>query len=700
MGKIKDKSTNLLLLFLMISIPLLSLMSIILVNGESLGPTRTDERVIVLKGNIVTMNDQREVIQAGKVVVEGEKIAEVLTSSQSVPPEYLGSDYTEIDTSGYIYPGLINIHSHPLYNMLPIWNVPDSYTNRYQWTNEPEYKPEVSYPKQLLTGSEYHLTAEVAKYAEVKELVGGGVAIQGIGAVNSKYSNILIHNVEMSNYGEDYIYQNVASVDGFDEEYYLERYEDGRMKAFFVHLCEGIDTKSSNEFDTLKEKGLLNDATVIIHGAGMETSDFQDLAAAEGHMVWSPLSNLLLYGETADVVTAHQKGVEISLGPDWSPSGSKNVLNELKYADMLNRYEYDSYFSYQDLVEMVTVNPAHACAWQDNCGSIEIDKYAEIMVVHNTTGTDPYRTLVEATEKDIELVLVQGDPLYGDVALMEELKGDDMEVIVSDEGFQKAVDTTKDGVEFGNQRLSEIIDTLKDSMQFDKDFESDKYDVMHPIELDPLFTCDDEVFFKSIRNARNMDVEFDIEKEYYWWRGNYSYTNGGNVQPKIDDKLKIQSHEITPEPVMDGNDVFIEVRIASNYTVSKVMVDYRLSAGPIVNRELTFVDGSYSVSLGSFPGGKEMVYSITAVSALGNSVTSPDYNLTILEGSSDDDNPDDDDDGIDEGNGSDGGLVESNLLILIIVMVIILAVMVIVFVIFVKKRKNGDSDYPDDDNNE
>ena len=47
-------------------------------------------------------------------------------------------------------------------------------------------------------------------------------------------------------------------------------------------------------------------------------------------MVWSPMSNLLLYGATSRVKSARDNGVRIGLGSDWAVSGSKNLLGELK----------------------------------------------------------------------------------------------------------------------------------------------------------------------------------------------------------------------------------------------------------------------------------------------------------------------------------------------------------------------------------
>ena len=49
-------------------------------------------------------------------------------------------------------------------------------------------------------------------------------------------------------------------------------------------------------------------------------------------VVWSPYSNMLLYGETMDIKAAIEAGVTIGLGSDWTPTGSKSVLEELVVA--------------------------------------------------------------------------------------------------------------------------------------------------------------------------------------------------------------------------------------------------------------------------------------------------------------------------------------------------------------------------------
>ena len=53
-------------------------------------------------------------------------------------------------------------------------------------------------------------------------------------------------------------------------------------------------------------------------------------------LIWSPRSNIELYGVTTDVALAKEQGVKIAVAPDWSPSGSDGLLQELKYVATWN----------------------------------------------------------------------------------------------------------------------------------------------------------------------------------------------------------------------------------------------------------------------------------------------------------------------------------------------------------------------------
>ena len=126
---------------------------------------------ILLEGTIVTMNAAREVIHGGRVLVRDGVIAAVWRGAK--PPN--GVDLTGVVRAplgphAYIYPGLINLHDHPFYGVLPLWQPPSShrqpglgrplgtepYGNRYQWNSAGVTQPEeaarlISNPSTILT---------------------------------------------------------------------------------------------------------------------------------------------------------------------------------------------------------------------------------------------------------------------------------------------------------------------------------------------------------------------------------------------------------------------------------------------------------------------------------------------------------------------------------------------------------------------
>lgn len=522
---------------------LMTLGTVIAAGGFSSAAMRAQSTVwdasrgLLLDGVVVTMNGARDVLPQGHVLIRDGRIAAVWNGS--IPPTSIVLDsvvHAELGPNALIYPGLINLHDHPLNGALPLWQPPSShvqssfgrpsgtepYSNRYQWSvdSPPELRRLLAAPRTVLTEPiALNLAAEVVKYGEARMILGGATANQGANP-NPAYDTLLARNVDNSNFGRDRIDNFVPAISSLTGTTLMDvvtRLRDGDLDAWIVHLAEGVqdadrrpgDSVSSRaEFDELRGKGLLTDATVIVHGVGLAPRDFADMAAAPparsdavgdglgAKLVWSPLSNLLLYGTTTSVYDALAAGVVVALGTDWSPSGSTNLLMELKVADRVLRDERllgsrrslvpalsSAGLSGNDLrsaelaldrllVEMVTINPAKAIRWDDQVGSIEIGKAADLLAISHPLPPawpqippSPYRSLIDATEADVSLVLVGGEPLAGDVLTMTSLKRDDIEIVRSDTGcFAKAIDVTAPGVPKGAQSLAQIVKVIGDGL--------------------------------------------------------------------------------------------------------------------------------------------------------------------------------------------------------------------------------------------
>ena len=270
------------------------------------------ERGILLHGTVVTMDAAGTILHDGSVLVRNGKIVAAWQGANA-PNGVVVGDAALIDLGpgGEIFPGLINLHDHPTFDMLELWPTPSShrqsalgrplgsepYANRYQWnmvgvTSPPEYRRLVDNHQTLLNSTiGLGLYPEVGKYAAVKAVLGGETAFQG-GPLDPRVDNILIRNVDDVNFGRDRIESRVQSIDtltGAEMGGLLDRIRNGHVDAWIIHLAEGVrdsqrrsgDTFSSRaEFTTLISKGLLTDSTVIIHGNGLEPDDFKAMRAA------------------------------------------------------------------------------------------------------------------------------------------------------------------------------------------------------------------------------------------------------------------------------------------------------------------------------------------------------------------------------------------------------------------------------------
>jgi 5-methylthioadenosine/S-adenosylhomocysteine deaminase len=370
---------------------------------------------IGLRGRIVTMDPENKVINDGVVWIAGARIKSVVAAGIPPPAGFSVSDI--VDTDGTIFPGFIELHNHLSYNCLKLWDVPKLYDNRDQWGGHKDYRKLISGPTRVL-GSSGDLPAALVRYVEAKCLLSGVTTSQGITLQSvrlERYYKGVVRNVEVKTAPElPAAKAKIGDVEAADASKFLARLR--KTKCVILHLAEGRDDRARAHFTDLRladGNWALAPSLVGIHCAALKRADFDVMADFGVGMVWSPLSNLLLYGETADIAAAKAAGVRIALGSDWAPTGSKNLLAELKIAKAAGA----GVFSDRDLVAMVTRTPAAMLSWGENLGTLEAEKIADLIVIEGKTG-DPYAKLIAASESDLALVMIHGATRVARPALM------------------------------------------------------------------------------------------------------------------------------------------------------------------------------------------------------------------------------------------------------------------------------------------
>ena len=395
------------------------------------GPT------LALAGRVVTMDDAFTVKDDAIVYIDKGGIVAVQDRAEPPPPAFSG--VTPVETAGTLFPGLIDLHNHLSYNVLPPWApVPKRFTHRGQWPDHPDYRPLISGPMTVL--GEYRgadgqptLVSALVRYVECKCLMGGVTTSQGIRLASNagiqRFYRGIVRNVEQTDDSDlSEAQARIPDIAAKDARAFLARLQK-EDSCFLLHVSEGVtapgavSSPARRHFLALEvapDQWAINDRLTAIHAAGLLPEDFEVLAAHKGSMVWSPLSNLLLYGQTARVEAARAAGVPIGLGADWSPSGSKNLLGELKVAWLYNQHVLNDLFSARALVAMATRQAAHILKWQHALGTLEAGKRADILVIEGIAG-DPYDALIRAKETSIRLVMINGVARYGVPDLMAKL---------------------------------------------------------------------------------------------------------------------------------------------------------------------------------------------------------------------------------------------------------------------------------------
>lgn len=337
---------------------------------------------------------------------------------------------------GSISPGLINTHDHITFTQ----NDPYAasfrqyrYEHRHEWRrgDGPE-QPRIPAPGQA--------PADAVRWGELRFLMSGTTSIVGSGG----QAGILRNLDQAAN--QEGLNQPAVEFDTFplDDSDGTRRTMDcnyGGMpttasqiaseEAYEPHTSEGIDRAARNEFlcqssmdyDTMTpgtSNNLLLNKTAMIHSIGLTAADYGAMAAAGTGLIWSPRSNITLYGDTARVSVAARLGVEIALGTDWMPTGSMNMTRELACADSFNKTYLNGYFTDVQLWAMVTSNAASVIAMDDAIGLLAPGRVADISIF-TRHGKQPYRAVIEAEPKDVALVMRGGKVLYGEAMTVEAL---------------------------------------------------------------------------------------------------------------------------------------------------------------------------------------------------------------------------------------------------------------------------------------
>lgn len=372
----------------------------------------------VLQGTIL---GPEEVLHKGEVLLDGAGTILCVACDCSTNPAYAQASIVSC-ADGVISPGLVNAHEHLTYqNNKTLGHGDERYENRSDWQGA---RGHARLPYQ---GGANQL---IQAYGEIRSLMTGTTSIVGHGGGVSG----LIRNLDTSADELEGLPAQIADSDVFPLSTPLKNlasgcdYSPGRttkgqvtqLDGYLPHISEGIDVEAHNEFlctSGADNFDLIHQQTGILHAIALNPADAAKIRQERAKVVWTPRSNVDLYGNTAQVVMLDLAGVAIALGTDWVPTGSMNMFRELRCVDSWNQRYLDKHFTDADIWRMATLNGALAAGVNHALGKLERGYLADIAVYDGKTSKD-FRAVLDAGVEDVALVLRGGKAMYGDDALV------------------------------------------------------------------------------------------------------------------------------------------------------------------------------------------------------------------------------------------------------------------------------------------
>ncbi|WP_411169638.1 amidohydrolase [Clostridium sp. MB05] len=430
---------------------------------------KVKSKVTIFKNvTIITMNENKDIIENGVVAFEGNKITYIGDASleDDSLERYInknrGSNECEFEVidgkEGILMPGMINCHTHS--SMVPFRSLADDYKDRlkrYLFPLEQKLVDEkltyigakYAIAEMLLGGvttfcDMYYFEDEVAKAAkelnirgvlcetivnfvapDTKEPFGGldysrrfiekwrndTLITPGI-APHAPYTNTDESLKEAYKISKEYnvpITIHVAEMD-YEISEYREKYN-----LTPVQYLDSLGILDSNFISA--HTVLVNDEDIKIlkeRGVGVSHNIGANSKGAKG---------------VAPIVKMKEEGISIGLGTDGPMSGNTlDIITQMSQVGKIHKlFNKDrTLLPSIELVEMATIGGARVLGMSEDVGSIEIGKKADLVLIETKSVNmqpiyDYYATIVySANPSNVDTVVVDGKVVVRDKILLSE----------------------------------------------------------------------------------------------------------------------------------------------------------------------------------------------------------------------------------------------------------------------------------------
>jgi cytosine/adenosine deaminase-related metal-dependent hydrolase len=418
--------------------------------------------MLFTNATIITMNPKREILTQGAILIQDTRIAAIGKSKDLIDQNPKEDVY---DCQGnVILPGLIDTHVHLAQAMIRgcaddlglldwlikrVWVLQGSYTEEDGMasaalcTLEMIKSGTTSFIECMLAevygfdgvaetvinsgmrAALGKIVMDLPSYAQAENVMHPGMAEDGETSVKNTLEAYDKWNGAAG--GRIQVWFGARTPGGVTPELYdqISQLARDRNMGITVHISEvkeDIDYAVSQGFRSPVEfcqaHGLLGPRSVLAHCVWTDKDDFKLLADTGTHVTHNPASNAKTATGIAPIHGMLETGVNVTFGCDGGPSNNTyDMIRDMRMVSYLAnlREEDPTIVPAESVLEMATINGAKSLGWEDQIGSIEIGKNADLIIVdmdkpHLTPAPDPVSTIVYAANgSDVDTVLINGN---------------------------------------------------------------------------------------------------------------------------------------------------------------------------------------------------------------------------------------------------------------------------------------------------
>lgn len=174
-------------------------------------------------------------------------------------------------------------------------------------------------------------------------------------------------------------------------------------------------------FEFLDELGVVDERSLFYHAVWTLPHEIELLRRRRASVSHNPISNSVGSG-VAPIPEMVRRGVNVALGVDGAASNNgQDMLETMKFAALIHPAVGSGILSSERIVEMATIDGARALGLDDEIGSLEAGKKADLTVIrrhakpHLSPGLKPVSDVVFcANGSDVDTVVVDGEVVMQD----------------------------------------------------------------------------------------------------------------------------------------------------------------------------------------------------------------------------------------------------------------------------------------------